>query len=66
MFVKATLRTRTLPFTVSDFDSKKQAGEEFLKTIEAMQEQSIINGTNNMTMDEIDDIIKEVRNESRR
>jgi len=25
MFVKATLRTRTLPFAVSDLDSKKQS-----------------------------------------
>jgi DNA-damage-inducible protein J len=66
MFVKATLRTRTLPFTVSDLDSKKQTRKDFLRNIEAMQEQSVMNGTNNMTMDEINDIIAEVRNENRR
>ena len=66
MFVKATLRARSLPFAVSDIDTKKQAKNDFLKTIEAMQMQSIINGTDKMTMDEIDDIITEVRHESRR
>ena len=66
MFVKATLRTRTLPFPVSDVDSRKQTGKKFLETIVAMQAQSVINGTDKMTMDEIDDIITEVRQESRR
>jgi len=66
MFVKATLRARTLPFAVSDIDTRKQAKKEFLKNIEAMQSQSVINGTDKMTMDEIDDIIIEVRKENRR
>ena len=66
MFVKATLRTRALPFAVSDIDTRKQARKEFLETIEAMQAQSVINGTDKITMDEIDDIITEVRQESRR
>ena len=66
MFVKATLRARTLPFAVSDIDTRKQARKEFLETIEAMQAQSVINGTDKITMDEIDDIISEVRQESRR
>ena len=66
MFVKATLRARTLPFAVSDIDTRKQARKEFLETIEAMQAQSVINGTDKITMDEINDIITEVRQESRR
>ena len=66
MFVKATLRARTLPFAVSDIDTRKQARKEFLENIEAMQAQSVINGTDKITMNEIDDIITEVRNESRR
>jgi len=66
MFVKATLRARTLPFIVSDIDTRKQARKEFLENIEAMQAQSVINGTDKITMDEIDDIITEVRNESRK
>ena len=51
MFVKATLRARTLPFTVSDIDTRKQARKEFLETIEAMQAQSVINGTDKITME---------------
>ena len=66
MFVKATLRARTLPFTVSDIDSRKQARKDFLETMEAMQAQSVINGTDNISMDEINDIISDVRRESRR
>ena len=66
MFVKATLRTRELPFVVTDIDTqKKEARKRFMRTIEDMQEQSIINGTNDMTMDEIDDIIAEVRKDKR-
>ena len=60
MFVKATLRARALPFAVSDLDSRNQAGKEFLETIEAMQAQSVINGTDKITMDEIDDIITDI------
>jgi len=66
MFVKATLRARTLPFAVSDIDTRKQARKEFLETIEAMQAQSVINGTDKITMDKIDEIISEVRQDSRR
>lgn len=66
MFVKEILRTRELPFIVTDVDTKKrEARKRFMQTIEDMQEQSIINGTNDMTMDEIDDIIAEVRKERR-
>ncbi|MCL2018216.1 MAG: type II toxin-antitoxin system RelB/DinJ family antitoxin [Oscillospiraceae bacterium] len=66
MFVKATLRTRELPFAVTDIDTrKKEARKLFLKNVEDMQQQSIINGTSDMTMDEIDDIIAEVRKDKR-
>lgn len=62
MFVKATLRTRELPFIVTDNDiQKKDARKRFIKNIEIMQEQSALNGISDMTMDEIDDIIGEVR-----
>ena len=66
MFVKATLRARALPFAVSDIDSKKQARKDFLNTIEAMQTQSVINGIDNISMDEINDIITDVSKESSR
>ena len=66
MFVKATLRSRELPFIVTDTDTqKKEARKRFMETIEDMQAQSVINGTSDMTMEEIDDIIAEVRKEKR-
>jgi len=65
MFVKATLRARTLPFAVSDLDSKKQARIELQEAFRAAQEESVKNGTDGMTMDEIDEIIAETRREKR-
>ena len=66
MFVKATLRTRELPFAVSDIDThNKEARKMFMRNVEDMQQQSIINGTSDMTMDEIDNIIAEVRKDKR-
>jgi len=65
MFVKATLRTRELPFIVTDINmQKKEARKKFKRTIETMREQSAINGTTDMTMDEINDIISEVRKDT--
>ena len=65
MFARATLRTRELPFVVSDADVKKQIRKDFGEAFRVAQEQSVINGTDKMTMDEIDDIIAEVRKEKR-
>jgi hypothetical protein len=62
----STNRVHTLPFAVSDIDSRKQARNDFLKTVEAMQAQSVINGTDNISMDEINDIILDVSREHRR
>ncbi|MCL2323025.1 MAG: type II toxin-antitoxin system RelB/DinJ family antitoxin [Oscillospiraceae bacterium] len=69
MFIKATLRERKLPFIVTDIekqDLKKviESREKLKEVFKAAQEQSIINGTDNITMDEIDEIIAEVRKEN--
>ena len=66
MFVKATLRTRELPFTVTDIDSQMQAKKKFKEIFEKAQQESIINGTDEITMDEINDIIAECRQEDRK
>ena len=48
----------------TDIDmQKKEAGKRLKKTIESMQEESVINRTDNMSTDEINDIIAEVRKE---
>ncbi|MCL2109172.1 MAG: type II toxin-antitoxin system RelB/DinJ family antitoxin [Oscillospiraceae bacterium] len=61
MFIKATLRTRQLPFAVIDSDPKLQSKLELLEVIESIQKQSVINGTDNMSLDEINGIISECR-----
>ena len=66
MFIKATLRTRELPFIVTDNPSQEQASLVRGKNdFRAAQEQSIINGTNNMTMDDIDAEISAYRQPSK-
>ena len=44
-------------------NTRKKALERFRENNKKMQEQSIINGTDKMNMDEINEIIKEVRQE---
>jgi DNA-damage-inducible protein J len=63
MFVKATLRTRELPFIITDNEPKRQARNELKEAFRAAQEQSIINGTDKMTLDEINAEIKQSRKE---
>ena len=63
MFVKATLRARTLPFAISDLDSKKQSRIELQEAFEDLQKESAANGNDKMTMDDINAIIAECRQE---
>lgn len=65
MFIKATLRTRKLPFIVTDIESQNQARKELQEAFRAIQEDSAINGTDKMTMDEIDAEIAAYRKEKR-
>jgi len=44
-------------------ETRRKALSDFKETIKAMQEQSVRNGTSDMTMDEINAIITEVRQE---
>jgi len=65
MFIKATLRTRELPFIITDVASQRQNRKELGEVIKVIQEQSRTNGTDNMTLDEINSIITEFRKELR-
>jgi len=47
-------------------EQKRKSGERLLKVIEETQRQSVINGTDNMTLEEINDIIAEVRQGTQR
>ena len=52
------------PLTTVGMEPQKQARKDFGAAIRAAQEQSIINGTDRITLDEINDIIAECRQET--
>jgi DNA-damage-inducible protein J len=58
VFYRQAVRTQSIPFPLSlDTDAKTKARREFGEAFRAAQNQSIINGTSEMTMEEIDGII---------
>jgi len=65
VFFRQVIRTRGIPFplTVAETDSKIQTRKKFGEAFKAAQEQSVINGASEMTLDEINDIIAECRRE---
>jgi DNA-damage-inducible protein J len=64
MFIKATLRTRQLPFIVTDIEAQ-QARQDVQKAFSEAQKQSVMNGTDKMTMKEINAEIAAYRQEKR-
>jgi len=68
IYLKTVGREQQIPFALKindDKKNKKEALTRFAENIKAMQEEAKQNGVDNMTMDEIDDIIAEVRQEKR-
>jgi DNA-damage-inducible protein J len=65
MFIKATLRIRELPFSVTDAEPQSSARKELLEAFKTAQAQSVINGTDKMTMEEINAEIALYRKEKR-
>ena len=63
VFFRQAVRTQGIPFplTAVEVDNKMQARKEFGELVKSIQEDSVRNGTDKMTMDEIDGIIAEVR-----
>ena len=53
-----------VPLTTLEIDSQMQSRKIFGEAFKAMQEQSALNGTSEMTLDEINDAISECRRES--
>ena len=54
LFIKAVVRTRTLPFTITDTSTNEQTIMANMKqSIEAMRQKSIISGNSDMSLDEI-------------
>jgi len=67
MFIKAVLRTRELPFTVTDINEheKRLFGMRAVESIKNMREISALNGSSEMTLDEINAEIEAARKEAR-
>jgi len=67
VFYRQVVRTQGIPFplTAVEVDPLRQARRELGEALRAIQEDSIINGTDKITMDEINDIITETRREAR-
>jgi len=69
MFMKAVIRTRELPFSVTDVVYPNQSRAVIVaKAKEALMEarsQALSNGTSEMTMDEIDEEITACRQQKR-
>lgn len=64
IFVRQSVRQGKIPFEISLTSINNpnlQARMEFKRAFEIAQAQSVINGTDKMTMDEINDVIAEVR-----
>ena len=68
MFIKNVVRTRTLPFIITDIEEQSSsiAMLKMKNAIQSMREQSVANGNANMSMDEIDAEIAASRQERRR
>ena len=63
VFYRQAIRTQGIPFSLSavELEPKDQARKKFGEAFKAAQEQSVINGTSEITLDEINAIIAECR-----
>ena len=65
IYLKTVGRQQKIPFNMdlNDTTMKNQVRRQFKQAFEKAQQESILNGTDNMSMDEINDIIAECRRE---
>ena len=63
VFYRQVARTQSIPFQLSAVESK-DGGVLLREALKEAQTQAVINGTSEMTLDEINDIISEVRLEN--
>lgn len=70
LFIKATLRTRQLPFAITDAQVQEQQRETVLsrgkEALREAQVKSAINGMSDMTPDDINALIAECRQDNRK
>jgi len=64
VFYRQAVRTQGIPFYITANEPRDDGGF-FREALREAQEQAVINGTSDMSLDEINDMIAEVRRESR-
>ena len=65
VFYRQAIRTQGIPFNITAIEPKNDSGFLLREALREAQEQAAINGTSEMTLDGINDIIMEVRREDR-
>ena len=67
LYMRAVLRTRELPFSITDNNTPRrgQSRAALMSAFQTAQEKSVINGTDKMSMEEIDAEIAAYRQEKR-
>jgi DNA-damage-inducible protein J len=65
LFIRQVVQERAIPFRIQLDESDSQARENMKTALKAMQEESVKNGTSEMTMEEIDAEITACRRERR-
>jgi len=61
VFYRQAVRTQGIPFPLTMIDTKDMALSKGFEAMKEAQEQAIINGTSEMSLDEINNIIQESR-----
>lgn len=65
LFMKSVIRERKIPFEIAS-DKNQELREKALKNFESMRQTAAAAGLQDLSLDEINEIIKEVRNERRK
>ena len=71
IFLRQAVRERAIPFQIAldkpndEAERKRQARKEFGELVKSIQADSVRNGTDKMTMDDLDAVITNVRQEAR-
>jgi len=66
VFYRQAVRSQGIPFplTAIEINPQRQARQALKEALRATQERSLVHGTDSITMDEIDEIIRECRQET--
>lgn len=66
IFVKAVVRTKSIPFAINAKDEKEEIRQKAIKAIESMQKSAEESGASEMTLEEINEEIRLAREERKK